>query len=967
MLKLDETGKPTSHPKCPCGREDALVGVNSFGEKVNVSANMSAEQLADLFAMCPDCGRMVKDPGQESFTSKYLPVWKKIDKNQLSLPFDSKHPLNIKTGAKEYFIFKDGFEPMCPCGRVGWLNACDDFGDVDNYSYNSLISDIYGICPQCGRMVKSEFLPFSNTPYKKQVWKRVDKNQLSLPLKIGREYLKLRYKDGEWPKCPCGRIGYYRVCDEFGGTNNLTTDYPRYSDYCKCPDCGRMAMSNYKGKNKKNPIIKRVNLEQESLPFEKMGGISIPEKVKTASPDFGYSEFNDRDKELETIEWKESDNSEGDNLGFCLDAALPNSKVRYIGSICCREVSPGTIGVRYSDIKPQWKGTGLGQILYDKAIAKAKELGYHNFCSDIIHGHMSEEGKRAWEKRVSERYPVKINDVNGRFEIKLASMELPSFEKAFKWVSGRELGNFDTIGEYLYWPDIEPLCKLEAEKQGKDWTKLSEEEQNEVAYPIGLENLKNRYNIVQNIYNGKFPLSVYRAITVPKSKDPEIITEGFGVFWSWDEHGAYPHCGDETEHNYVFKGRITKDQIDWLATAGHTIANDDEREIVLHKGTKVNVTGWKSMKEVVWDKPENKFKVITASEPYKTRWEKEIESEEYKWLDEAYKRELREPWVEYVPISELMPLREWMWDRDNNRHGTEEFYDLVEDTKRHGIRSPIIVRYFPDTSRAIIIEGNHRLAAAYEAGLTEIPVKVTIASYKQDEYSHATLGGTVIPRTKDYKADYIPPSEIGLSHKTASFDKIALNVERLIKDFGPKLLNAIGTSLTRYSALSYTDALGAITIIKQFDPTPNKEYTAWLVGAVARGKISYNPNVLDRAFKLLEIFDGMKKAKIIPEELRDIGKIKDLNFLEGLMNPYKTAWEEYQGNKNKNAEDSYYNSKQATLVYNDKNIKVVTPHTMEAAQFFGKNTKWCTSGNKNNLFDGYKYNNRTLYIILIKK
>jgi len=145
-----------------------------------------------------------------------------------------------------------------------------------------------------------------------------------------------------------------------------------------------------------------------------------------------------------------------------------------------------------------------------------------------------------------------------------------------------------------------------------------------------------------------------------------------------------------------------------------------------------------------------------------TEWEQF--GEEYA---EGLKKLNSDPWVEFVPVSELLPLREYEWDQNYNRHGSDKFTELVEDMKKYGVREPITIRYFPDTKRAVIIEGNHRVAAAMAAGLKEVPARVTIASYPQKDYGHSSRGGAVKGRntTERPYSDFIKPSDIGLSGK----------------------------------------------------------------------------------------------------------------------------------------------------------------------------------------------------------
>jgi hypothetical protein len=173
--------------------------------------------------------------------------------------------------------------------------------------------------------------------------------------------------------------------------------------------------------------------------------------------------------------------------------------------------------------------------------------------------------------------------------------------------------------------------------------------------------------------------------------------------------------------------------------------------------------------------------IKTASVSDQTNWERMMESEEYKWLPAAYLRELNDPWVEYVPISQLLPLREYHWNEINNRNGTDKFADLVEDIKRHGVRSPITIRYFKDEGTALIIEGNHRVAAALRAGLTEVPARVTIASYSRDTYGSdisahegGEVRGLLDPEERIF-SDYIKPSAIGLTGTVRKTAAVALD------------------------------------------------------------------------------------------------------------------------------------------------------------------------------------------------
>ncbi len=73
--------------------------------------------------------------------------------------------------------------------------------------------------------------------------------------------------------------------------------------------------------------------------------------------------------------------------------------------------------------------------------------------------------------------------------------------------------------------------------------------------------------------------------------------------------------------------------------------------------------------------------------------------------------------VEMVPIS-------WFDDVEGNplRYDVDE---LASSIKAGGIDEPLVIDFNPKTGSALLSEGNHRLAAARKAGLTEVPVAVS--------------------------------------------------------------------------------------------------------------------------------------------------------------------------------------------------------------------------------------------------
>jgi hypothetical protein len=84
---------------------------------------------------------------------------------------------------------------------------------------------------------------------------------------------------------------------------------------------------------------------------------------------------------------------------------------------------------------------------------------------------------------------------------------------------------------------------------------------------------------------------------------------------------------------------------------------------------------------------------------------------------------------------------------------------------------------------------------------------------------------------------------------------------------------------------------------------------------------------------------------------RDINQFKNMNSFLDLMDQHaekKTGREERQ-----DEEQELIKSGQAVLYKDTGQIKIVIPKTEEAAKFYGRGTRWCTAGDKDNAFDLY--------------
>ena len=126
-------------------------------------------------------------------------------------------------------------------------------------------------------------------------------------------------------------------------------------------------------------------------------------------------------------------------------------------------------------------------------------------------------------------------------------------------------------------------------------------------------------------------------------------------------------------------------------------------------------------------------------------------------------------------------------------------------------------------------------------------------------------------------------------------------------------------------------------------------------------------DIESRLLPALAKFDVLKKKPNLspPLPTKDLNQIKSLSQLEDITEKYQEAELASKSEKASSEEQAFYDSKQATLLYNDSQIKVVIPHTKVASQYFGRKTRWCTAAKTNNMFEQYNQKG-PLYIVLIK-
>ena len=153
-------------------------------------------------------------------------------------------------------------------------------------------------------------------------------------------------------------------------------------------------------------------------------------------------------------------------------------------------------------------------------------------------------------------------------------------------------------------------------------------------------------------------------------------------------------------------------------------------------------------------------------------------------------------------------------------------------------------------------------------------------------------------------------------------------------------------------------------IANNIDPTTNSKYTKWIISRFVdpNGGIRFVED-LSKLTDPLTRYAKLTQSGVIPTDQRDINKFKSMNLLLNLMDQYvekKTGREERQ-----NEEENLIKSGQAVLYKDTGALKIMIPKTKEAAKYYGRGTRWCTAGDKDNRF---KYYNKQgpLYDIIFR-
>lgn len=193
------------------------------------------------------------------------------------------------------------------------------------------------------------------------------------------------------------------------------------------------------------------------------------------------------------------------------------------------------------------------------------------------------------------------------------------------------------------------------------------------------------------------------------------------------------------------------------------------------------------------------------------------------------------------------------------------------------------------------------------------------------------------------------------------FENVAAREAFLIKTYGDKIV-------AKQALSDIDDAEKAervemtVKLLMSNDPTPQKRYSHWLVTRWLSGGVRSEDWL--RTKQALTLYDEVKRR--LPVEQRDINRIATLHDLEEVVRPFERETPVPTGAQQEKAlSRKMHSPEHADIVANNERLKIVIPETFEAACYFGRNTKWCTTSDKATFAEYFE--DGPLYIILDKK
>lgn len=119
------------------------------------------------------------------------------------------------------------------------------------------------------------------------------------------------------------------------------------------------------------------------------------------------------------------------------------------------------------------------------------------------------------------------------------------------------------------------------------------------------------------------------------------------------------------------------------------------------------------------------------------------------------------------------------------------------------------------------------------------------------------------------------------------------------------------------------------------DPTKNKQYLQWILGCAIDRMVPFED--IDYLRGSLEDYHNRKRTNLLPPEARDINSIKTPSQLDKLLRKVENS------EASADASETAAARHQSQILLDNSEWLVLIPKTEFAAQYWGRETEWCTA------------------------
>ena len=168
------------------------------------------------------------------------------------------------------------------------------------------------------------------------------------------------------------------------------------------------------------------------------------------------------------------------------------------------------------------------------------------------------------------------------------------------------------------------------------------------------------------------------------------------------------------------------------------------------------------------------------------------------------------------------------------------------------------------------------------------------------------------------------------------------------QNYGAMLLKAANNDPTyrRYSMMHKDDdnlkVEGLLELFEKSDPTRNKQYVQWIIRTYIKENGSFFiEDVMSTLHDYLKKFYELTLRRRIPSPRNDINKYQSFGDFLSVVDEYEDVLPQQIDKGN------------AIQLYDDAVLRAIIPNDRQAACYYGRGTRWCTSATNNNQFDFY--------------